>query len=274
MLKEFFESVVNQAHKSVAPEQPTVFMPLTSNDGREVSYVYNGEIVSVTVPANPRDHVASSAADLVAMVAAFGEAFGCPPDSQEASDSKEASTVRRLSTATLFINPAGVTAIIDDARRETITLPLTRSGHFELLKSFPKSFNQRDAIALLRRGFAGTGLENYATNLRQVVFERQTVGAGVSQRNTESMGRSIEKKVTGTADLPEFLTGEMSVYSPAVFHSPWRFEVGCDPRLEDEMFDFWLPPDALALGLLRAELQLAEYLRDQLPGAVVVRGTP
>jgi hypothetical protein len=173
----------------------------------------------------------------------------------------------------IFVGDSHVLAFLDEERLNRVTLPLLLSQHFMLLKSLPKSLNQKDSIAFLRRGFAGTGLENYVNLLRQVVFERQQVAAGVSQRNQESMGRSIETRVSGTADLPEFLRGEISVYDESVFSAHWSVELGCDPRLSEELFDFWLPPDALSLGLLSAQLQLCAYLRDALPGATVVRGT-
>jgi hypothetical protein len=272
MLKELFESIVSQAHKSVLPEQPQLFEPLVAPDFREVCFVHGGELQFKTLPLPPRSHTASSAADLVAIVAAFGSPPEPSGDDRPINESKEISTVRNLSTATLFVGNEFVVAILDAARRERVRLELTRSVHFKTLEQLPRSFSQKDAIAFLRRSFSGTGLDKYVTNLRQVVFERQQVGAGVSQRNTESMGRSVEAKVTGTQDLPEFLRGEISVYDPAVFNAPWSVEVGVDPRLTDEQFDFWMPPDALSLGLLSAQLQLVEYLREHLPGATVVRG--
>lgn len=251
MLKELFESIVTQAHKSSEPEQPKVIDELTSSDGRRVAFVYKGEIVERDVAPDPRNHHALSAASLVRMVQT------CATDDHPM----------------LFVSTAGIVAILDSERRERVTLELRTSDHFNTLKALPKAFGQRDAIAYLRRQLHGTGLENYADNLRQVVFERSQQSAGRSQRDQESMGKSIDAKVVGTQDLPEFLRGEIAIFDSSVFRAIEPITLGVDPRLQDELFDFWLPPNSLSDALHNGTSQLIDYLIEELPDATIVRGT-
>lgn len=251
MLKELFESIVSQAHESKDPEQPRVFDAITQSDQRRVAYVYKGELHEVVLQTPPRAHVATSARDFVELI-------------------ERCKTEEPL---ILFVEISRVTAILDDERLNTIELPLTLSQHFQLLQKMPAKLDQRKSIELLRRTFHGTGLDHFATNIRSVVFERSQSAAGTAKREQESMGRSVESRVTGTADLPEMLSGHISVFLPSVFRTTTAIELGVDPLLTEETFEFWLPPDALTEWHNEAIGQLIEMLSAELPDATIVRGS-
>lgn len=250
MLKELFESVVTLAHKSKDPEQPQIISELSSNDRRRIAFVYDGKITEKELAPDPRQHRATSAGDLVTLVQVCATA----------------------ENPLIFVGPEDVVALVDAERRERISLKLTTSAHYQTLRTLPKPLGQREAINLLRRQLHGTGLENYADAFRQVVFERNQQAAGKVQRDNESMGRAIEARVTGTQDLPEFLRGDISVFDPSVYRAVVPICVGVDTRLTEELFDLWIPPNALDEALQAAVSQLVDYLSTELPESTVVRG--
>jgi len=252
MLKELFESIVSQAHESTKPEQPVVFADLTNVSQRRVSYVYKGELHHETLPTPPRSHVTTSARDFVTLVERCRE-----PDA----------------SFLIFVESSKVTAILDVERLNTIELPLPLSQHYQTLQKMPAKLDQRKSIDFLRRTFHGTGLDSFATNIRNVVFERSQSAAGTTKREQESMGRSVESRVTGTADLPEMLRGHISVLLPSVFRTTTPIELGVDPLLTEELFEFWLPPDALTEWHNEAIGLLIDMLSTELPDATVVRGS-
>lgn len=253
MLKELFESIVTQAHKSTEKEKPRIVPELSSEDRRRVAFVYQDEIQFHDVPAEARDHTATSSADFRDLVLELIE----------------------VEPALIFIGSESVVAILNSTdRRDRVTLPLVFSDQFEALGRLPKSFTQRDAIAFLRRQMDGTGLEDYADSFRAVVFERQQQSAGKSQRDAESMGKSIESRVTGTQDIPDKIEGTVKVFAQELSSSinERPIEIGVDVRLSEELFDFWLPPNMLTTATQSALLSLKSLLAEEIPNALVVRG--
>jgi hypothetical protein len=78
--------------------------------------------------------------------------------------------------------------------------------------------------------------------------------------------------VSGTKDLPELLHGRVLIFDPSVFRATDSLELGCDAKLLEEVFEFWLPPNALEEAISAGVTQLIEYLQKSIPNAVIVQG--
>lgn len=128
-----------------------------------------------------------------------------------------------------------------------------------------KARSQKEFITFLAdnlRDEVNAAVPNFIAQLRQVKFRQDTSGHGTVQQGRESMGRSIEAEVTGTADFPETILLNLRRWGGLDFSGLVEFAFRIDP----EKATFALKPLADSVETVENEAQ--KWLGEQIEGAV------
>jgi len=161
-------------------------------DPRKKLLVQAGKHEEVAVPPPFRNHCVGSLADLIAYA-------------------------KRQPEAVVWHCPECVILILDDKdRRDRTKFELTFSSAWRTLQQLNDGFmplTQKDFVRLLRVQLAASPAT--VTIFRKLSFQMQINGAGEVQKSRESLGKSIEAEVQGTAELPEDLLVTVPIYETA-----------------------------------------------------------
>lgn len=257
MLKDLFQSIVDLSQAAKEPPQPKTFDPLCDPKRRRVAYTFDGQLHFETIGAPP-----------------IGDRCDTIPDFCERVETVISNGPQDGRGATIYVTEDGdnggaaVVAVIGYERLDRIRLHVPQNPLTAVLSSWAfnaaKRMSQREAITFLRRDCEGTGFDQYADAIRNVIFDRSQQGRGAVARESESYGKSIEAKVSGVGDLPSKITGEVSYFDVGVLASPTRWEIGIDPLLQEELFEFWVPARIATLAEAEAFERLRTAIRDGL----------
>lgn len=114
----------------------------------------------------------------------------------------------------LFYSESGATLVIDQKLRdETVQLKFTHSRAWQRLLAIeetPAAIDQRNLIVLLKNYL---NVPATTVNLvRKLDWSALNASHGNIQKGSESLGRTIEQKVIGAADLPDELVVQVPIY--------------------------------------------------------------
>lgn len=144
---------------------------------------------------------------------------------------------------------------------ETATLRLQPAHRFAVLANASgKLFDQRQLVRLFKYELVDgvdPGLVNVVRSLNFVAHDQASTQVE-SQR--DSLGRSIERQVSGLTDLPDSFTVTTPVYQNAI--AEFLVEVRCslDVDFDERKFRFVIVGDDLANGIRAAQEELATEL--------------
>jgi hypothetical protein len=178
------------------PEEPAGVYFLREAVGQPVKLV--------TARPQPRGHNVRDLDSFVACVTRLAGAPGFGPRGEGEAARPHAS---------VWVSRDKVVALCDDAdRRDRVTLQLTKSPQMETLEKWSRdqTFLQQEALVrvlrnVFARSVAGTPL---LQTIRRLRWEQSSTTEAVVQHGKGSVGRAIEGRVTGTAEIPEDVTFE------------------------------------------------------------------
>ncbi|MDD4888299.1 MAG: hypothetical protein PHU85_00070 [Phycisphaerae bacterium] len=164
---------------------------------------------------------------------------------------------------TVWHSEANVTLLIDDEyRRDGVFFPLQFSEQFERLRKLraEQRLNQVGIIRLLRHDLVGAVPGDLVPLFRKLDFKRRSDGTTNIQHGRESLGRSVEAEVSGTADLPELITADIRVYRSVgiIWKKSVRMTLDVDPA--NEVFYLCPEPDALEAAIQSTQDDIANTL--------------
>lgn len=249
MLREFVQSIQELA---ASGEQPHI----VHLSRKESALVIGGQIVEkLPRMLPPRRHQAATLESLLFAVSCWG---------------KEEEFV-------IFQSPDRIVAVLDDSERfDTVTLALAYSERWQALHSLIKgggALDHKQLIRLLNVTLRGGVNPTLVAQLRQINFTAgQTGGSGI-QHGRESMGRSVEASVLGTADIPESFLVSVPVYSNADLREPQQVELTLEIDVGRQSFNVLPAADELTRGQQAMATTIRERCIDKL-GECVLDGVP
>lgn len=260
MLKDLFEAVTARWKQWCEDRQPQKF-DLGDRNLKAVWVRENGKLVSYPVAPEPRRHVVQTVDDLIGAVRRWGADAG--------------------RSSALWLSEERVLAVLDDEddhRLDSVELPLRKTPLFAFCNDLAKrgGLKQGDLVRALRRELRiATGATPLLSEVRNVRFTGATEASGVVQHGAESLGRSIENKLTGADRLPDKLIVPVQVFDDPLFDELEPFELTLDLEVDVSNQKFHLSPlpGDLDAALHAALATIAEKLEQEFPAAVF-HGTP
>lgn len=178
--------------------------------------------------------------------------------------------------ASVWHNRNSVVAMLDNADRlEGVRLALRMSDQFKALTSLPKAFDQRSLILFLKRNLAGAVDETLISIFRKLDFQKREDGGGAIKHGDESLGRSIQAAVTGAAEIPEFVTATVIVYSNPEVRFSVTVRLSVDIDVQRCVIELTPLPDEIERAILATQEYIGTTLLDLAPEQVAIfNGTP
>ncbi len=225
-------------------------------DGRKVYIDQGGKMETIDVAPALRKHTVHSVADLI-----------------EAAK-------RWNAKPTIWVSDKAIVLVTDDSdRRDSVTLPLTKSAGFLRLEALENSpvLDQLGMLRTLRIDLKGTaGRADLLTSIRSLKWRQSASGHVDVQQGKESLGKVIENEVTGAGAIPEEVMVSVPVYSNPG-ESKKSYPVLCDLEViaADQEFRFRPVADELRNTLTLAQSEIVGEIGAALPSDVAVFfGTP
>jgi hypothetical protein len=250
MLKAFVDAIAGLA---VSSSEPKIIRD--AGDPRKLFLSHNGTLTEVDVTPPLHASTVNTFEALSAAVERFGE------DKQ----------------ASIWHDRAQVIALLDDDdRRETVRLALIMSDQFKSLQKLPGVFDQRSLVLFLKRNLAGAVDVGLIAIFRQIDFSKREEGGATVKHGDESLGRSIHAAIANAADIPEYLSVRVPVYSnPGLVQFLVTIKLSVDIDVQRGTFELTPLPDELENAVRYTQEQLGELLRSGAPeNATVFSGTP
>lgn len=254
-LKFLFDQANDKAavvNKQQTPKQ-VAFYP---TDGRSLAYEQNGEIKFFAVPAPLRDHNVASVADLI-----------------EAAKRWDTDPV-------VWIGDGKITLVIDDKdRRELVSLSLYMTGLFDLLSNYSSPsmgrVSQQQLVGLLRRELRdAAGAAEMLAAVKSIKFRTQEQGDSTINHGNESMGLSIEREVTGAAEIPDTLVVRTPVHNnPGELEFSYPIAIDVEIDVQAKLFVLRTVADDVDRVVNQAMNDIRTRIVDGLPGVPVLFGS-
>lgn len=248
MLKEFVEAIGGLAIRSVEPK-----LLKDAVDPRTAYLVANG--VCTPTPVQPPL--------LKAPVETFESLF-------------DAIKTFGGEAASVWHDRHCVVAMFDNADRlEGARLALRMSDQFKALTSLPKAFDQRSLILFLKRNLAGAVDDTLISIFRKLDFQKREEGGATIKHAEESLGRGIHAAVTGAAEIPEFLTATVIVYSNPEIRFAVTVRLSVDIDVQRCVIELTPLPDEIERAILMTQEYIGSTLLEMAPEHVAIfNGTP
>jgi hypothetical protein len=168
---------------------------------------------------------------------------------------------------TIWHSDTRITLVTDDlARRDGVLFLLQFSEQFERLRKLRTDprLNQAGIIRLLRHDLAGAVPGDLVPLFRKLDFKRRSDGTTNLQHGRESLGRSVEAEVSGTAELPELITADVRVYGSVGLIWKKSIRLTLDVDATNEVFYLAPEPDALEAAIQSTQADIANSLSANL----------
>ena len=175
----------------------------------------------------------------------------------------------------IWITAKNVVLLTDAAdRRERVTFPLERSEAWRQLEALNErgALSQKDVIRLLKN-YLGCSSGMVAI-FRKLDFESRIKTSGQVDRSRESLGKSVEAQVQGTADLPEELTVSVPIYVSVGERQTYTIPLLIDYDVQAARILIEPEPDVLAETITAHLEDIRERLNKDLPDYQVYFGVP
>lgn len=172
-----------------------------------------------------------------------------------------------------------VLVLDDDERRDRVTMDLTESAQFKLLRSAAQNdrLSQSEIINLLRNKLAKNcpDAASIVTKLRTIKFKATEEGGSDVQRGKESMDLSVQKEILGVADLPETVKLNVPVYgNPIENEKTVSLECYLDVDVENRCFRFAPMGTELEDAVFAAQADIRQRITAVLKDVPIYHGTP
>lgn len=249
MLKSLFEAICQKQLEAVKPLAIEVADPFAKY------FFHDGKFARVEVPPAARKHTVFTLDDLIASVKHHNDV---------------------LQIGSVWHDRTKVVFVIDDRdRRETVTLPLTTSEHWEILSKLPPALTQRDFVRLLRHELAGCVPETLLPAIAKI-----EVATSSGQRNEINPGRERGSRefavdLANSGEIPEHFYCQVSVYATAGLRQPRRIKMSLDYSLPPAQVTFQVAPlpDEMEIAMQDAEAELHKLLSESVT-CPVFNGSP
>lgn len=248
MLKEFVEAISGLAVRATEPR-----ILRDAADPRKAYVVANGQLQETTVQPP--------------LLASPVETFESLFDAIKMFGGEQAS---------VWHDRHCVVAMLDNADRlEEVRLALRVSEQFKALASLPKAFDQRALILFLKRNLAGAVDDTLISIFRKLDFQKREEGGATIKHGDESLGRGIHAAVTGSAEIPEFLTATIVVYSNPEIRFSVTVRLSVDIDVQRCVIELTPLPDEIERAILATQEYINSTLLDLAPQHVAIfNGTP
>lgn len=212
------------------------------------------------LPAKHRNHTAKdldSLLDLSDHNCAFGE------------DAKPTSIIWHSEEAVVVV-------LDDETRRDFATMALTYSTAYAALRALAagKTYDQRQFVRLLRTSLADCVPPDLIASIQRLKFSKSESGESNIEHGQSSLGRQVEKSVTGTSTIPDKFTVQTSVYSNVLQDHTVEVRVAIDIDLEEHNFELSIVGDDLSKSMLETQEALSERLMEGNDQRRVLFGKP
>jgi len=248
MLKEFVEAI---SGLTVAASSPKLLRDPA--DPRKAYLVHDGELKETTVQPPLLQSSVETMADLMSAIETFGG-----------------------DAASVWHDRHQILALLDNGDRlETVRMDLNYSEQFKAILSLPKAFDQRSLILFLKRNLAGAIDSTLVSIFRKLDFSKREEKAAAVKHGDESLGRSVHAVVTGSSEIPEFLTATLRVYSNPDVKFPVTIRLSVDIDVQRCTIELTPLPDEIENAILATEAGIGEQLSNKAgEGVTVFNGTP
>ena len=219
-------------------------------DARRKLLVQSGQHEFINVAPKLRDHTVGTLADLINQALLYDH-------------------------GSIWFAGESVTLLIDDAdRRERVTFCLCFSDAWlELLKLKERGpLSQKDVIRLLKM-YLGASSATIAV-FRKLDFESRIKTSGQVDRGRESLGKSVESQVQGTADLPEELMVTVPIYSAPGERQTYDVKLLIDYDVQAARILIEPEPDLLDELVEKHLEDIRDRLQKDLPDYQIYFGNP
>jgi len=163
----------------------------------------------------------------------------------------------------------------DNDRREFVVMPLELSTPWKLLMKLQEHgpLTQKDTIRLLKQ--LGLNAAVIAV-FRKLDFESRIRSSGQVDKGRETMGKSIEAQVQGTAELPEEVCVSVPIYITPGERQTYtvRLTVDYDVAQSPPRILIEPEPDVLEEIVEQHMADIRERLEEELPGYQIYHGCP
>lgn len=219
-------------------------------DARRKLLVQSGAHEFFNVPPPLRSHTVGSLADLINQALLYDH-------------------------GSIWFDKNAVTLLIDDAdRRERITFILFFSDAWKEICRLGErgAMSQKDAIRLLKNSLGASSAT--VAIFRKLDFESRIKTSGQVDRGRESLGKSVESQVQGTADLPEELMVTVPIYSVSCERQTYDVKLLIDYDVQAARILIEPEPDLLDELVEKHLEDIRERLQKDLPDYQIYFGTP
>jgi hypothetical protein len=217
----------------------------------------DGEVTAVEIPPPNRQSHVASVDDLCAAVKAYG----------------------KPNEASIWINTGEVVAVLDDTdRRERVTMHLRKNAAYAKLLYLASNptISQGELINLLRMELRDISCRTTLLEaVRKIKFSSFTEGHSDLGQGRESLGKSIENKVSGASELPEDLLITTPMFdNPGERDESFTIELLFEVMASDSKFRIKPVPASLENAADNALQKIRSEIVEQLEGVRVFFGTP
>lgn len=244
MLKELYDAVIAQAHKSMTAAGRVGILELPGC--REKRVIDAGGRLEAYMPDFPRrNHVLHSVAEIGPLRELFADG-----------------------RIVVWVGREAVTVILNDQdyRDDRVVCPFEYTDEFALLSGLrEQEFGQKALIRLLRCDLAAAATESSQQLLQVVkVISTKVLATGhgnFAEKNRSSMGKDIEAEVVSDrGDIPDLVRFRTRVFKdPALLR---EYEFTCQVEIEPQTQTFMLLPNMREIE--QAEFEQRQRVRELL----------
>lgn len=257
MLHEFLKLLQGTAVDAAGPHG------LPVEDKRAKHFVINGQHVSVTVPAPPRNHTVQSLDSFVLSAKRYGTA---------STDSLAGHTT------TLWHNHKSLIAVLDDVddRYDAVTLPLVCSETFAwLCDASRKQFDQRQFVTILKTTLYGAVAESILPAIRKIDIASSTKTQAEISHGRERGTREFAAEMANAASIPEIVNVACRVYDAVDISLTVNVKCSLDIKLPEMEIRFAPLPNELTRVLADTQAFIHDRLVNEWGDSEsVFYGTP
>ena len=259
MLAELVEKLVSLGSESqtIVYEKPPAEPP----------HVYftreqNGDLLRRSAEPAPRQHTALDLQPIIDMAKTWSE---------------------YCKIVSIWASRQGVVCLLDDAtRRDRVSMLLSWSEQLAVLKGFaqptPTWMKQEDLVRVLRISLAGCVPTSLLPIVRKTKFRQNAEGETEVAHGKASMGRSMERELTGTSNIPEQITVIVPLWQGFQAHHPYPVECAIEIDVVTERFAIVPLPGEIERAIRKGESDLINHLKaqfvDEGSTVMVYYGTP
>ena len=185
------------------------------------------------------------------------------------------------SPVTFWVDPSGVTAVLNDMdhRDQTIHLELMLTPQMRLLIDMEQEGqhwrSQKDTIRLLRHNLdEQTSPSDLVTKLRILDFQRSSGVSSNRQHGKDTLGQEVEAKVQQSDQIPDRFTVNAPVFINPYCNGPQPFAMTLDIDAQQATFLIAPTPGQCRKASDAALQAIVDAIKNETPESTVLLGNP